>query len=159
MTVRSLLIQYPPTVYKAVPNLLAERLEAMRLIAMVPVAAVALAVGVLVGTTIGQEQPAVHDMMGMQGSAAARGGAGPATQAFQTAMDEMMKAMMVPYTGDVDVDFARGMIAHHEGAIAMAEVELEHGKDARLRKLAEEIITAQDVEITFLKGWLAKKAK
>lgn len=140
-------------VYKELPNPLAERLEAMA-----PVAAVALAAGVLIGTTIGQEQTGGHDMMGMQGGAAAGGDAGSATRAFQTAVDEMMKAMMVPYTGDVDIDFARGMIAHHEGAVAMAEVELEHDKDARLRKLAEEIITAQDVEITFLKGWLPEKA-
>ena len=128
----------------------------MRAIAIVPVAAVTLAAGVLVGTSIGQEQPAGHGMMGMHGSAAG-GNAGPANAAFQAAMDEMMKGMMAPFTGDVDVDFARGMIAHHEGAIAMAEVELEHGKDTGLRSLAERIITTQDAEITLLKGWLAKK--
>ena len=39
----------------------------------------------------------------------------------------------------------------------MARVELEHGKAAELRKLAEEIIAAQEGEIRFLEGWLAKQ--
>ncbi|SCY40518.1 CopM family metallochaperone [Paracoccus tibetensis] len=59
---------------------------------------------------------------------------------------------------DPDIAFACGMIAHHQGAIDMAEVLLEHGSDPRMRALAEEIITAQVAEIEEMTTWLAERA-
>lgn len=41
----------------------------------------------------------------------------------------------------------------------MARIELQYGKDPELKKLAEEIIKAQESEIAFLKAWIAKNAK
>jgi len=67
--------------------------------------------------------------------------------------------MNVPLTGNADVDFARGMIPHHQGAIDMAKIVLTYGKDPELRKLAEAVIAAQDSEIAFMKAWLAKNGK
>jgi uncharacterized protein (DUF305 family) len=81
------------------------------------------------------------------------------TKAFIAANDKMHTGMALDFTGDADVDFVRGMIAHHQGAIDMAKVELEHGKDPELRKLAEGIISAQEGEIRMMEDWLSKNAK
>ena len=84
------------------------------------------------------------------------GNESPATMAFMEANMKMHGAMEIEYTGDADIDFVRGMIAHHQGAIDMARVVLEHGDDPEVRKLAEEIIAAQEAEIAFMKDWLAR---
>lgn len=108
-------------------------------------------------------QQATTPMPGMDHSqmdhSAHMSAAAPSTQAFEAANARMHEGMAIPFTGNADIDFARGMIPHHQGAIDMARIELEHGKDPELRALAQEIIKAQEGEIAFLKAWLAKNAK
>lgn len=78
----------------------------------------------------------------------------PSSKAFAAANDRMHTDMAIAYSGDADVDFVKGMIPHHQGAIDMAKVVLEHGKDPEIRKLAEEVIAAQTGEIKMMQDWL-----
>ncbi|MCF3972710.1 CopM family metallochaperone [Paracoccus salsus] len=81
-----------------------------------------------------------------------------ATHAMSEAMARMRHGMAIEPSGDADVDFARGMIPHHEGAIDMAREVLEHGDDPQIRHLAEQVIEAQQSEIRFLQDWLSTNA-
>lgn len=87
---------------------------------------------------------------------ATAGAESPAAAAFLAANARMHEAMTVEMTGDADVDFLRGMIPHHQGAVEMAKIVLEHGRDPEVRKLAEAIIAAQEKEIAWMTGWLAQ---
>lgn len=60
-------------------------------------------------------------------------------------------------TGDVDYDFAVNMRKHHQMALMMAEALLKKGKDAKLRKMATQIIAAQKKEIAELNRWIAAR--
>ena len=69
----------------------------------------------------------------------------------QAAMDKMMAGMDITPSGDADRDFAAMMIAHHQGAIDMAQAELRHGKNEQLRRIAQEIIVEQQQEIAAMR--------
>jgi uncharacterized protein (DUF305 family) len=104
-----------------------------------------------------------NQMAGMDhskmGSDAATPAGATSNDAYKVAMDKMMADMMVPYTGNADIDFAKGMIPHHQGAIDMAKVVLQFGKDTEIRKLAEAVVAAQESEITFMQNWLKANAQ
>jgi uncharacterized protein (DUF305 family) len=84
----------------------------------------------------------------------------PATKAYVDAADRMHGPMMQGLqAGDPDVAFVRGMIAHHVGAIEMARVRIQYGKDEQTKRWAEAIIREQQHEIDEMLGWLAKNAR
>jgi uncharacterized protein (DUF305 family) len=67
------------------------------------------------------------------------------------AMKKMMAGMNIRSSGDIDRDFATMMIAHHQGAIDMAQAELRYGKNEQLRRISQEIIVGQTQEIAVMR--------
>jgi hypothetical protein len=82
----------------------------------------------------------------------------PAWSELIASMDKMHMAMeAVERSGSADVDFVRLMIPHHQAAIDMAKTQLLYGKDPQMRRLAQEIITDQQLEIELMQGWLKQR--
>jgi uncharacterized protein (DUF305 family) len=87
-----------------------------------------------------------------RGEAAAAPPAGPSA-AMMGAMHRMHAGVnKTPMTGDVDRDFVALMVPHHQSAVEMARVYLEHGRDPELRRLSENIIASQEAEIRRMRG-------
>jgi hypothetical protein len=73
-------------------------------------------------------------------------------------MDKMHMAMgAIEQSGNSDVDFVRLMLPHHQAAIDMAKTQLLYGKDPQMRRLAQEIITDQQLEIELMQRWLKQR--
>ena len=73
-------------------------------------------------------------------------------------MERMHIAMgQVPRSGNSDIDFVRLMLPHHQAAIDMAKTQLLYGKDPQMRRLAQEIITDQQLEIELMQRWLKEQ--
>ena len=128
--------------------------------AIVMTGLLAAVVGGWVGYALAQppahRMPGGQMMPGLQHGAPQGAAASPSTTAYRAAMDKMHRDMAITYTGDADKDFAAGMIPHHQGAIDMARIVLDHGKDAEVRQLAQDIIAAQEKEIAQLRTILAR---
>lgn len=132
----------------------------------------ALGQGQSQGQGQGQGQAQGHGGPGMQGhpggmmqqgmpAQAMPGGAAmpkdPTARAYMEAMRKMNHAMMaVPMTGNADHDFAAMMMEHHKGAIDMARLEVEHGTDPELKRMAQKMIDDQTKEVEQLQDWLKR---
>ncbi|WP_296244157.1 MULTISPECIES: DUF305 domain-containing protein [unclassified Psychrobacter] len=77
-------------------------------------------------------------------------------EAYAKGMNTMHSDMMLGIAEpDADMAFARGMLPHHIGAVDMAKVQLQYGTDEEMRKLAQDIIDAQQPEIELMQSWIA----
>ena len=100
---------------------------------------------------------AIPGNQALQKSAANKSVDDPDWTELKSSMEKMHVAMMSMYTsGNSDADFVRLMIPHHQAAIDMARTELLYGKDPQMRRLAQQIINAQQSEITLMKLWLKR---
>ena len=82
----------------------------------------------------------------------------PDWSALIASMDKMHMAMgAIDRSGNSDVDFVRLMLPHHQAALDMAKTQLLYGKDPQMRRLAQEIITDQQLEIELMQRWLKQR--
>jgi uncharacterized protein (DUF305 family) len=112
--------------------------------------------GMMGGQGMGTGRMTGPGHQGHRGSSAA---ASPSTRAFEEANAKMHRDMAISFIGNADIDFVRGMIPHHQGAIDMARVVLQFGTNEQTKKWANEIIVAQEREIAEMKEWLSRNSR
>jgi len=79
-------------------------------------------------------------------------------QAFAASEAEMHR-LMVAATGEtIDQAYIAKMIAHHQGAVAMAEVALRDSRDPEVRRMAQGVIDTQTREIAEMRAWRSAAA-
>src|SRR5262245_10890521 len=107
-----------------------------------------VALAVLLVISVSRAQPSHrHEVSPPQGTRSASIAAESFWSLMMQAMERMHRNMSIVPSGDPDRDFAAMMIPHHQGAVDMAKVELQFGKDPVLRRLAQGIIVEQLQEI------------
>ena len=81
------------------------------------------------------------------------------TEAFGNEMQILMNKMMdemasIKVTENDDINFLKGMIPHHQGAIDVSRKILEATKYEKIKEIAYRIITAQEKEINDMNNML-----
>ncbi|MFN3668369.1 MAG: DUF305 domain-containing protein [Brevundimonas sp.] len=73
--------------------------------------------------------------------------------AFRESERDMHAGMAAASGATVDEAYIAKMIAHHEGALAMAEVALAESRDPEIRRMAQAVKDAQTREIAEMRAW------
>lgn len=107
------------------------------------VSAIAMVVGTANSQTSGPSGQHGTGMQGTMQSMMPTSSDSSSTKDYKSVHMKMMMNAPKDFSGDADVDFVRQMIVHHQGGIEMARVELQHGKDAKMRQTAAKIIADQ----------------
>jgi uncharacterized protein (DUF305 family) len=101
--------------------------------------------------------PVDHAAMGHDAHAGhAASGPTEADKLYAEGEAEMHRLMAGASGATADEAYINKMIAHHEGAVAMARTALTHAKDPQVRQWAQKVISAQEAEIAEMKAWKAK---
>ncbi len=130
----------------------------MKSVALTSLLAASLLAGCNVSPTSDAAPDADHSAHKSEAPATDSATLNESQRAYEAVNVEMHKGMAA-IDADPDVAFMEGMIAHHKGAVAMSEVALKYGKDAKVRDLANRIIKAQAGEIAEMEAWLKEKGK
>jgi uncharacterized protein (DUF305 family) len=118
--------------------------------------------GMMGGDKMQKMMKMMEEMQGKSmggGMSGPMGDNGPSSLALNAIAMKMHNAMSMTYTGNADVDFVKGMIPHHQAAIDMAKTVIAFGKDPQVKKLAEDVIKAQEAEITVMTEWIKKQSQ
>ena len=108
------------------------------------------------GAMMGGNCKMMGEMHTQMGGMMPKGDTGPSSQAYNGIMMKMHNDMAITYSGNADIDFVKGMIPHHQAAVDMAKTAIAFGKDPEVKKLAEDVIKAQEAEIAQMKTLLQK---
>lgn len=82
-----------------------------------------------------------------------------AKQAYTKSIEKMNVEMQKGMDSDATTAWVKLMVAHHQGAIEMAQAVLKETKDPLIREMAEKAIKEQTREQTMLKFWITKNAR
>ena len=88
----------------------------------------------------------------------AKSGPTPGDQAFAASEAEMHEKMAAASGQTIDQAYVAKMIAHHEGAVAMAKVALRDSRDPEIRRMAQSVVDTQTREIAEMKAWAPTSA-
>ena len=113
--------------------------------------AVAFALGSVVTLYFTPSEPSNSNLMsGMDHD----GGVGTSSPNMTMTMSNMTKELEGKSGNALDLAFIEGMIEHHKGAVAMAEMVVNETKRPELKVMAQNIIETQNEEIITMEGWL-----
>lgn len=115
---------------------------------------IGLVVGVVVAslaasTAVNNDNRTMMRMMGMNTSRIKTSNTGE----MGMSMDDMADELDDMNNDDFDKTFLSMMIAHHQGAISMAQLAQTHAKHDEIKQLSKNIIDAQTKEIQTMQAW------
>lgn len=113
-----------------------------------------LVAGIAVGWMIWGSSYKTNNIMSSSGTHQMSDGTSMNNSGDMANMMANMNTALLGKTGDeFDKTFLSEMIVHHQGAVSMAELALTSSNRPELKKLASDIISAQNKEIQMMKDW------
>ena len=86
------------------------------------------------------------------------GASGSSMEMHKNMMKGMKEMQGMKPSGNIDHDFAMMMRHHHQQGVEMAQHQLKHGKDAKMREMAQKIVDSQKREIAEFDEWMKSSA-